>query len=268
MTVFVVHNASGVISGFVQVPTATLREGEEGTVEQRVPGTPDGWEASEVEGDIRELARRALWFDVANGALVDSATITIEADRYEIVSDGQSAAVIGNLPDPCWLRINNDWDEASGGSWALTSDVPGEFIIRACWQHASQPITIVAMPLEAWKARKRGAVTKRRNEALANGCEVPGLGRFDTDDAARLNIAGAVAGAILAKQADQPMEIPWKLYDDSVAVLDADQIIYMGTAVLTYVATCHAVSQGLDAAIEAAEDEASLLAVDIEAGWP
>lgn len=118
------------------------------------------------------------------------------------------------------------------------------------------------------KAAMRRQVQQTRDTHIDAGCVVTGIGKFDTDLQSRVNISGAVTGAMLAQSANQPFTIQWKLADNSVATLTGGQMITAGVTVLGHVSACHAVSQAHIAAIDAAASKSALRALDIASGWP
>lgn len=111
-------------------------------------------------------------------------------------------------------------------------------------------------------------VKRLRDQHIDGGCDVPGIGRFDTDAMSRANINGAVTGASMAKYAGGAFAINWKLADNGIIQLDADQMILIGETVLVHVSTCHARSQALGLVIEAASTKEELETIDIAMGWP
>lgn len=126
-------------------------------------------------------------------------------------------------------------------------------------------VPVVNLPVA--KAEKWALAKRRRNQAIDAGVNVSGVGRFDTDDASRSNITGAVVGAMIAQAAAAPFSIGWKLADNSVATLNGPKMVQAGMAALAHVSACHANAQAIGLAIEAAADMAELDAIDIEAGW-
>lgn len=118
------------------------------------------------------------------------------------------------------------------------------------------------------KAAKWERAKANRDLAIDGGCTVPGVGTFDTDLLSRTNIHGAVTAATIATGQSLSFEVPWKLKDNSIIVLDAPTMIAAGMAVMQRTSDCHAHAQGLGLAIEAAVDFAGLEAIDIETGWP
>jgi hypothetical protein len=131
-----------------------------------------------------------------------------------------------------------------------------------------QTVTLPVPPLAVAKAAKWEQAKAERDRRIAAGCAVPGIGTFDSDDPSRSNITGAVTMALIAQAAGQPFSIGWKLADNTVATLDAAQMIGAGVVVGQYVAACHANAQALGQAIEAAGTIAALGDINIGAGWP
>lgn len=107
-----------------------------------------------------------------------------------------------------------------------------------------------------------------RDTHIAGGTTVQGIGVFDSDDAARLNITGAVVMAQVAIAANQPFSMSWKLANNTLVTLNATQMIAVGIAAGTHVAACHARAQVLGVAVQNAADHAALDAININIGWP
>lgn len=124
------------------------------------------------------------------------------------------------------------------------------------------------LPLADAKAAMWAEAKLVRDAHIDGGVDVPPIGRFDSDPLSRSNINGAVTGAMLAAQAGQPFSISWKLADNTVATLNGAQTMAAGMAVLAHVAACHANSQVMGLAIQAAANHAALDEIDIETGWP
>lgn len=125
-----------------------------------------------------------------------------------------------------------------------------------------------AKPLAQAKAELWADAKAKRDSLIDAGCNVPGVGRFDTDAASRLNLAGAVLGAVMAARGNQPFSIDWKLADNTVVTLDGTQMQAVGMAVLARISAIHQRAQAVGNAINNAANAAALNAVDIDAGWP
>ncbi|PZQ21163.1 MAG: hypothetical protein DI569_12935 [Sphingopyxis macrogoltabida] len=148
----------------------------------------------------------------------------------------------------------NEWE-------ALQSAIAADAV--EVMPYVAPVVTIAEARAARWEAVKR-----IRDARIDGGHDVPGIGRFDTDPTSRLNINGAVTGAMMAAAAGAPFSIGWKLADNSVADLDGTQMLMAGQSVLDFVAQCHAVSKAMGLAIDAAETVEAVAAIDIESGWP
>lgn len=127
---------------------------------------------------------------------------------------------------------------------------------------ATSSLTVSGNRLAVWHSAR-----DQRDIHIDGGAMTP-AGLVDSDGESRSNISGAILAAILSKQANQPYEITWTMLDNSTVVLDADEMIGMGLAVLSHVNACHERARVLRVAIEAAADMAELLAIDVTTGWP
>src|SRR3546814_10566296 len=81
------------------------------------------------------------------------------------------------------------------------------------------------------------------------------------------NISGFVAEATLSKINGTPFSMPFKLSDNSIVMLDADQMIEVGKAVSLHGQRMYAKSWELKALADAATTTEELDAIDINAGW-
>lgn len=111
-------------------------------------------------------------------------------------------------------------------------------------------------------AKLKAAATKRWN-VETGGITFGGV-PVHTDDRSKLMITGARIKA----DADANFTTQWVTAGGSIVPLTAAQIIAIADAVLAHVDACFAAFATLAAAIEAAEDQTALDAVDIEQGWP
>lgn len=109
---------------------------------------------------------------------------------------------------------------------------------------------------------------KDQRDAHIDGGAMTPSGPVDSDSMARSNISGATIAALVAKTNNIPYSITWTLLDNSTVTLDADAMIGLGMAVLAHVNACHERARQLRAEIEAAQNMAELLAIDVGAGWP
>src|SRR3546814_9364172 len=68
-------------------------------------------------------------------------------------------------------------------------------------------------------------------EMMIKGGVDTSYGRVDTNDESMRNISGFVAEATLSQINGTPFSMPFKLSDNSIVLLDADQMIEVGKAV-------------------------------------
>jgi hypothetical protein len=87
---------------------------------------------------------------------------------------------------------------------------------------------------------------------------------FDSDEMSQARIIGAVQMAVLAAAAEQPFAIDWTLQDNTVRTLSGADMIAVGLALGTHVATAHTIARALRDAIEAAATAEELEAIE----WP
>lgn len=115
--------------------------------------------------------------------------------------------------------------------------------------------------LESLKARKWAEIKAARGTQESAGFTVEGVGTFDSDADSRARIIGAVTAAKIAKDEGQPFSVEWTLADNTAVMLDADQVISVGFAMLTHITSTHEKGRTLRSAITAAEDVDSLNAI-------
>ena len=115
--------------------------------------------------------------------------------------------------------------------------------------------------IETARARKWADIKAERDRLECGGFDMPGIGRFDSDADSRARIVGAVTAAKIAKDASQPFSVEWTLADNTAVMLDADQVISVGFAMLTHTTSTHEKGRNLRSAIVAAEDAESLDAI-------
>jgi hypothetical protein len=131
--------------------------------------------------------------------------------------------------------------------------------------------TIVSGDAPSLAEKQVSLLTKivvERDKALHGGYPATGLGVFQTDDVSIRNILGTAQMAALSKMSASAFSIDWRLADDSMVTLDADGFIAVSAGVMEHVKDCYAHSWTLKAAVEAAEDDATIDAIDVTAGWP
>lgn len=100
------------------------------------------------------------------------------------------------------------------------------------------------MTLEKAKEQKWTEIKQRRaagefSPLLWDGSE------FDADSQSQRRIQGAVQLALLSMQAGSPYSLDWTLSDDSVRTMSGTDMVALGIALGTHVATQHAIARGL-----------------------
>ena len=115
--------------------------------------------------------------------------------------------------------------------------------------------------IETARARKWADIKAERDRLECGGFDMPGIGRFDSDADSRARIVGAVTAAKIAKDEGQPFNVEWTLADNTTVMLNAEQVISVGFAMLTHTTSTHEKGRVLRAQIDAAEDVDSLNAI-------
>jgi hypothetical protein len=121
--------------------------------------------------------------------------------------------------------------------------------------------------LDKLKATTKVSINTLRDKTIAMGCDTPS-GRVDTDEVSLRNIMATYQSAVLAKLTTSPFSVEWRIADNSSVVLDADQMIAVGNAVLSRTQACYENSWSLKAEVEAATTVEEVTLVLIGSGWP
>jgi hypothetical protein len=123
------------------------------------------------------------------------------------------------------------------------------------------PVPVNTLP--ALKDAALKALADRRWRAETGGISVNGW-PVATDERSQAKFVAAWLAATL----DANYSIQWKLADGGFVILDRDKLIAIAQAVRAHVQACFDREAALVMEIQAAADEKSLAAVDVEAGWP
>ena len=115
--------------------------------------------------------------------------------------------------------------------------------------------------IETARACKWAEIKGERDRLENGGFDMPDVGRFDSDADSRARIVGAVTAAKIAKDEGQPFSVEWTLADNTTVMLNAEQVISVGFAMLTHTTSTHEKGRVLRAQIDAAEDVDSLNAI-------
>lgn len=112
-------------------------------------------------------------------------------------------------------------------------------------------------------------IAKLREDHIAAGFSVEGVGTFESDALSIRNITGKAQRASVAiTRNEEGWATPWKLADNSMAELDASGMIAVGEALDAHITACYARSWVLKAQIGAAEDTAAVEAIVLDTDWP
>jgi len=106
-----------------------------------------------------------------------------------------------------------------------------------------------------------------RTLAVTGGVDTP-IGRVQSDVLSRIAIANNAAAAMGAKAAGEAFSDEWTLDNNQSVLLDADGMIDLNMAVCKHVQAAQARGRDLRAAIDAAQDVATLFKIDVTTGWP
>lgn len=157
--------------------------------------------------------------------------------------------------------------------------LPGEVAAR-CDRTQLCPGTLtdaaIFVPATATIGQLRAALwakaKSQRYMAMMGGCDVPGIGRVQTDTTpqrdSQARIAMEAGRAARAIAAGLSWSIDFTMADNSVRPTTAADMIAIDDAVAAHVQACRAAGEAIRTLIEAAEDEAALAAIDITAGYP
>lgn len=171
--------------------------------------------------------------------------------------------------------VQEPWRPAPKGRWTRVEPPPadGASLVwtGAQWLLRNEPVT-EALPdpadlLAARKAEMKSALAQRRWEAETAGITVGG-GAIATDRESQAMITGAFTRAQDKLAQGQTEDTIWFKGVGGWVQLDIPTTMAIGRAVGDHVQACFAHERDLDALIDAAEDDAALDAIDIEAGWP
>lgn len=121
----------------------------------------------------------------------------------------------------------------------------------------SQP-TLASLKLARWSAIKAAREAAEYSPFAWDGSS------FDADSESQRRIQGAAQLAMIAAAAQQAFSIDWTLADNTVRTLSGTEMIGVGLALGTHVATQHVIARGLRAEIEDATTSQQLEAIN----WP
>jgi hypothetical protein len=141
------------------------------------------------------------------------------------------------------------------------------------WMVGASPegaVAAVEVPPPSLDRRKQAAWDAVKAQAARQelcGAPTP-KGRVQIDARSQDIIGNLALAATRAQMADAAWSIVYTMADNNNIEHDAGEMIALAEAAMARAAAIHAQEQALRAAIEAAEDEAALEAIDITEGWP
>ncbi|CAD7336034.1 DUF4376 domain-containing protein [Sphingomonadales bacterium 56] len=104
-----------------------------------------------------------------------------------------------------------------------------------------------------------------RDRAQNAGQYVDGIGFFDSGPDSQRLIAGAAMAAFVQ---GEDFSVDWRLADNSIATLNAAQMIAVGMAIVARVDACQRRKNDLDAMVMAASTLADLAVIPVDEEWP
>lgn len=119
---------------------------------------------------------------------------------------------------------------------------------------------------ELKRAKLLNGVKSKRDSVIASGCSTA-AGVVDTDDVSLRNIMATYQTAVLALMTNNPYSVSWRMRDNSLVTLDAQQMIAIGNAVLQRVEATYQRSWELKEEIENSTAE-TIDSVLLMEGWP
>ena len=157
--------------------------------------------------------------------------------------------------------IKNDSDLLPG-EFASTTDPTGK-VLADDGTSLRDPTT--AERLAPLKRDRQNYINDRREVAIASGAQFNGW-TFDTDERSVANLTAAVAFIQAAPDYGFPVPpaISWRDATNVDRALSPAQLVGLGAAIFTRVQTAHGIARQLKDAIEAANSEAAINAID----WP
>lgn len=186
--------------------------------------------------------------------------------------------------------------ELDGGSLLQSADQPGTMgtpegvrsaevprvldLARECWDWENEAIASCHTPAEAaakmWERAKAYRDGERYFATVPVADVVPGeIVMVECKGNSRDKVTNLALGATWAKQLGAPYSVTFKdgtLPENRLFTVDADQTIAIKAALTVSDGLCHAASQGVLAAIEAAllagATAEQIFAIDITAGYP
>lgn len=118
--------------------------------------------------------------------------------------------------------------------------------------------------LDSKKARKKSEL-KLKHNAVEWGGIPTAFGIIDSDPDSQRKISNAVLTAMSLKDS---FVIDWRVKDNSLIELNADEMIAIGIEVTQHISLCQKNKNLLDQRINSAINEEELNDIDLQIGWP
>ena len=149
-----------------------------------------------------------------------------------------------------------------GGSWRVVYAPDGSETVQ--WGNPAQAPSAADL-LSVVKRQRQMYINARRDAVIAGGVTFNGW-TFDTDPTSVNNLTAAVAFIQAAPGAglQVPPSVSWRDAGNTDRDLTPAQLVGLGAAIFTLVQTAHITARALKDAIEAANSDAAINAID----WP
>jgi hypothetical protein len=214
--------------------------------------------SDEFEAAAPHAPRISAWsFADAQGLFIGR--VYAGSDEFLALNTPDGCTAVEGRHDP----LSRRWDAEAAEVVAYQPTAPADDDMQAwAWDDVterwvSQP-TLAALKIARWSQ------VKVQRAAVEFGGFAWDGSAFDSDEMSQARIIGAVQMAVLAAAAEQPFAIDWTLQDNTVRTLSGADMIAVGLALGTHVATAHTIARALRDAIEAAATAEELEAIE----WP
>jgi hypothetical protein len=226
-------------------------------------------EASEQHWAILErLAPHDYWMDTASEgkACHVRAACSPSLSKARIRADGEDAAVLSGLPDPCTVVVDGEAHSVEGGSFELASTSAGTHVVSLGGPHRSEPMLLEAVDLGQHRDAKKAEINAARSVAMATSPTSLGF-TFDSKPEDKINISGIVTG-IMAVGIESHPDIPFRLADNTLETFTPAQFVQASLEVSGHLAAVYARSWALKAHVDGLEDLDAIDAVTWETEVP
>lgn len=215
-----------------------------------VRGAPDNGEPKTIQKTVRVMVDGHAVFEPEVGD--DGAPVMIANPAWRLLPSDDPRAVDYVAAQSLIAATSADEATLYGADSSEAVDAAFDAVLAV---ELAKKLPLVKTARKAELAAIRWS--KEVGGTVLNGASVP------TDRETQSKLTGAALAATL----NPAFTVRWKLPSGFVT-FDATQITAVALGVLSFVQACFAREDELSADIDAATDVASVLAVDISAGWP